>query len=452
MTELDQRRDSFSETDDSEHEDDFKQGENRFSLTEYDLDVVDDALLNPDSTEFHDHFGFRIEVKTDDEDSSDSDSDSIDSGYDNRKAGPAQNSSAAKVSAASSATTGSSEEDNESDGSVDTAMTTPTAHKHPNRLSASSVELQKAEVVTRNSASLTTVRRGRSATVSKVTPQPDAESLPPLPQEQQTRRRRATTVSRPSPSEVTKFCATKDENATTFSSTAPSSRTPPPPVADQQQQYQGEGAAVSLDQQQQQHQHQHQHYQGVGGVPLSAAPSRASSNDQFDTVSLRSAGTSFEAQSRPDSSSGFSLASFSLFKRAGSPTSTRSTQQRVVERPSQAFRERQSKRMSEYYRMQSQTPSSPSPSLHQAGSRLSYASASSYYEMLMSKFGRTSEEIQYRETPKHTALKEEAKQVLQQLRETSDQYDWGKPNLVTSAMCILDTYEPRRLLVQFCSG
>lgn len=431
MSKRDQHPDSLSDTDDSERGDDVPHGENRFSLTEYDLDVVDDALLNPDSTEFRDHFGFRIEVKTDDEDSSDSDSDSIDSGYNKKKNGTTQHSSAAvKTSATSSATTGSSEEDNESDGTVDTAMTTPTAHKHPNRLSASSVELQKAEVVTRNSASLTTVQRGRSATVSKVTPQSDPKSLPPMPQEQQqqlqTRRRRATTVSRPPPSaEFTKFSnVAKDQNAP-FSGASPSRvAAAAPPVADHQLQYQGEGD-VSLDQQ---HQQQNSnYYQRVGGVPMSAAPSHASSNDQFDTISLRSAGTSFETQSRPDSSSGFSLASFNLFKRAGSPTtSTRSTQ-RAVERPSQAFRERQSKRMSEFYRMQPQTPSSPSPSLPQASSRLSYASASSYYEMIMSKFGRTSEENQYRESPKHTALKDEAKQVLQQLKDSADgQYDWGK--------------------------
>ncbi|KAI8987309.1 eukaryotic and archaeal DNA primase, large subunit-domain-containing protein [Mycotypha africana] len=42
-----------------------------YDITEFDLDVVDDALLNPNSKEYMDHFGFRIQVRTDDEESSD---------------------------------------------------------------------------------------------------------------------------------------------------------------------------------------------------------------------------------------------------------------------------------------------------------------------------------------------------------------------------------------------
>ncbi|KAI9252455.1 rab-GTPase-TBC domain-containing protein [Sporodiniella umbellata] len=47
-----------------------------FQMAQYDLDVVDEALLNPHNKEFMDHFGFKIQVKTDDEGSSEDDSSS----------------------------------------------------------------------------------------------------------------------------------------------------------------------------------------------------------------------------------------------------------------------------------------------------------------------------------------------------------------------------------------
>ncbi|KAI8986941.1 rab-GTPase-TBC domain-containing protein [Pilobolus umbonatus] len=50
-------------------------------MVEYDLDVVDDALMNPHNKEFMDHFGFTIHVRTDDEDSSDDDSAISDTEY-----------------------------------------------------------------------------------------------------------------------------------------------------------------------------------------------------------------------------------------------------------------------------------------------------------------------------------------------------------------------------------
>jgi hypothetical protein len=65
---------SASQSQDSEREDD----DHDFDLHDYDLDVVDNVLNNPHQTEYYDHFGFKIEVKTDDEDSdgsSDEDSD-----------------------------------------------------------------------------------------------------------------------------------------------------------------------------------------------------------------------------------------------------------------------------------------------------------------------------------------------------------------------------------------
>lgn len=45
-------------------------------LNDYDLNVVDEAMLHPEKEEYIDHFGFRVQVKTDneyDQDTSDSD-------------------------------------------------------------------------------------------------------------------------------------------------------------------------------------------------------------------------------------------------------------------------------------------------------------------------------------------------------------------------------------------
>ncbi|RCH99201.1 hypothetical protein CU098_004737, partial [Rhizopus stolonifer] len=71
MTELYDPPVNSIDYDDSSEEEDPK-----FEMAQYDLDVVDEALLNPHNTEFKDHFGFTIQVKTDDEASSDQDSSS----------------------------------------------------------------------------------------------------------------------------------------------------------------------------------------------------------------------------------------------------------------------------------------------------------------------------------------------------------------------------------------
>lgn len=57
-------------SDDDEEEEEVN---DKFEMAQYDLDVVDEALLNPHNKEFMDHFGFKIQVKTDDEGSSDED-------------------------------------------------------------------------------------------------------------------------------------------------------------------------------------------------------------------------------------------------------------------------------------------------------------------------------------------------------------------------------------------
>lgn len=85
-------------------------------ITEYDLDVVDDALLNPNSSQYLDHFGFTIQVRTDDESSSDDDSDF---GHDDCH-------HVAKATPATTVTTTSDEDDD--DDSIDTPHHT---HHHP---------------------------------------------------------------------------------------------------------------------------------------------------------------------------------------------------------------------------------------------------------------------------------------------------------------------------------
>ncbi|KAI8370234.1 eukaryotic and archaeal DNA primase, large subunit-domain-containing protein [Blakeslea trispora] len=53
----------------------YDENDESLEMAEYDLDVVDDALLNPNSHEYMDHFGFKIHVRTDDESSSGDESD-----------------------------------------------------------------------------------------------------------------------------------------------------------------------------------------------------------------------------------------------------------------------------------------------------------------------------------------------------------------------------------------
>lgn len=67
-----EKHDYITNTERDDDESDVEQ--QAFEMADYDLDVVDDALLNPNSSEYLDHFGFRIQVKTDDESSSDDDS------------------------------------------------------------------------------------------------------------------------------------------------------------------------------------------------------------------------------------------------------------------------------------------------------------------------------------------------------------------------------------------
>ncbi|KAL0091882.1 eukaryotic and archaeal DNA primase, large subunit-domain-containing protein [Phycomyces blakesleeanus] len=80
-----------------------------------------------------------------------------------------------------------------------------------------------------------------------------------------------------------------------------------------------------------------------------------------------------------------------------------------IERPSQVYQERQSKRLSEIYK----TAVEASPA------------APSYYDMLKAKFGKpTQENVHPRETPRQIALKEETASSLKSLKDTNNDYDW----------------------------
>jgi hypothetical protein len=107
-----------------------------YELADYDLDVVDDALLNPENSEFLDHFGFKIQVRTDDESSSDDDSDF--EAEDNNKTKhnttakePEEEDLVPPTRQSLSATEKSNISSSDDDYSVDTHITTPPAQHKP---------------------------------------------------------------------------------------------------------------------------------------------------------------------------------------------------------------------------------------------------------------------------------------------------------------------------------
>lgn len=105
----------------------------------FDLNVVHDALQNPNGSEFHDHFGFRIHVQTDDEYDEDTSDDNETLQHGDEKAKNSENSSSPSpdtiaqdaVLAVSSSTTSSSSMSSSSDTytATNTAITTPTTAK-----------------------------------------------------------------------------------------------------------------------------------------------------------------------------------------------------------------------------------------------------------------------------------------------------------------------------------
>lgn len=95
--------------------------EEGYEIADFDLDVVDDALLNPTSSEYMDHFGFKIQVRTDDESSSDDDSNFGDSDHEQ----PPVSLNKPNTSSSTTTTTVTSDDD-----SIDTNLQTPHPHTH----------------------------------------------------------------------------------------------------------------------------------------------------------------------------------------------------------------------------------------------------------------------------------------------------------------------------------
>ncbi|KAF7727537.1 GTPase-activating protein [Apophysomyces ossiformis] len=372
--------------------------EDNFSLHEYDLDVVDDALMNPNGTQYLDHFGFTIQVKTDDEyddDTSDSDSDFDEDSKPAAKQQAGNNARFSGENAHKKFATSLSDDDNIS---IDTAMTTPIALKNQqlNNLPLPPV-LHENTTNTTSPAETPKIRtRGRSTTVSNVVP----------------------TLKTPPQASVIQEAIVEDQQS--FDKQR----------AEAQQLYGAIDKAINDSAPVQQETASH-HNSGrrkrSATVSKPESPIKLSNTTVPETVfeendeseDSLSDPVPAKSDSRPKSnSSSRSFSPFNVFRQSGSsPNSSRSslsssTTGNKVERPSQTFRERQSKRISTMYK--GQTP----------GHRLSQSSTT-YYEMLMSKFGRSSHESQH-ESSRHADLKDEALDQLEILKESSstDAYNW----------------------------
>ncbi|KAI9011918.1 rab-GTPase-TBC domain-containing protein [Phycomyces nitens] len=320
--------------DDSDNESMSSSGE--FSLCEYDLDVVDDALQNPGNSEFKDHFGFKIHVRTDDEDSSDSDSDPEDvpskPPTTPNPTGPSRHSNGSSVHQKSLF----SSDDDET--SIDTAMTTPTTIKN-HSLSISSLEEG--------------ISLGSTCPIPVENQLPPTQSPPPLP--------RLDTSPR-----------------------QPSHRTRPRPDS---------------------------YNKALPALPPNVSEEMTGRHHMRNN----------------SNASTMSFSTFNPFRRPISPAnSTRSSmtsiRQSSIERPSQAFRERQSRRMSEICK----SPAQQTMSMNFQLGRTVPPPVNSYYEMLLAKFGRTSQESQQIDSLKQMALKEDTYGALELAQETSPSgiYDW----------------------------
>ncbi|ORZ13570.1 hypothetical protein BCR42DRAFT_66204 [Absidia repens] len=359
---------SASHSQDSEKEED----DHDFDLHDYDLDVVDNALSNPNQSEYYDHFGFKIEVKTDDEDSDDSSDEDNDEEHADQndlsskttshgqQHSPAQsgkgcasefdttnrhqqdticrrrysNGSSNIEKSISSSTNSASDED---EYSVDTALTTPTTHQH-HRLSSSSLEFQSK-----------TTDGNLKASISTESP---------------------------------------------ISTTYPSNM---------------------------------QHHE-TQAYDVNHVPGRSSQSSNYSLSNMNPT-TGAPARTRNTTPT-------------GAPTIN------TFQRPSQAFRERQTKRMSELshimspIRSVSDTTSPPRTSTSTFSKRLSASSTmtngttsgangNSYYGMLKAKFKRSSQESDdgERETPNQIKLRQDALKLLDQERKAQPgEFDWGKIN------------------------
>ncbi|KAG0168026.1 GTPase-activating protein [Apophysomyces sp. BC1034] len=381
--------------------------DDNFSLCEYDLDVVDDALLNPNGTEYLDHFGFTIQVKTDDEyddDTSDSDSDFDEKNEPVTKQQPKDSTRFSSENPHKKSASSSSDDDNVS---VDTAMTTPTTLKNQH-LSVSSVELNNLPPLSaaheNNHISPVqtpkTTTRGRSTTVSNTVP----------------------TLKKPPPSMADQESADNDKQATDRGATTthipngldnklqndlsealPKTSSPEIPTNGRRKR----SATVSRP-------------EPPIKVGNTAVPQTVlEETEEVEEQSSDDAHT--KAHSRKSNSSTRSFSPFNAFRKSVSPSNSSrssfssSTAGHKVERPSQAYEQRISKRTSTPYKGQSHTSQTYRAS----------QGSTTYYEMLKAKFGRSSHESQ-RGSQKHAELKDEAMDQLEILKESSsaNEHNW----------------------------
>ncbi|KAG0166298.1 GTPase-activating protein [Apophysomyces sp. BC1034] len=400
--------------------------EDCFSLCEYDMDVVDDALLNPESREYLDHFGFTIQVKTDDEydeDTSDESdfSDNDQSQYTKPNTFDDIQATSTSIQHKTNITQKGTDEnrhvgrkhftsfssDDDTDLSVDTAITTPTICKD-NHLSMSSINCapdiapDSSQVATQQGENnMLKSKRGRSMTASKPTTNTQTLGALSLSASENTVDHMHSS-SRPLES-------SDRTNALTISS--PLLEEPEEPDKDEDRLLSEPEANVT------------DKSMTVDASVMDTLPASKVVDLRETTVDSNQT----ENEKRRDSngsrsSTGTSSTDMSYSKRI-SPLSY-SHRSSVFggttaykDCPSRAFQERQSKRRSEIFKALAQ-----SSVAH--GSQTSDGS-SSYYDMLMTKFGRTSQQGHRPDSPEQVALKEEINQRLQKLKETSaEDYDW----------------------------
>jgi hypothetical protein len=286
------------------------EAEEGYEMAEYDLDVVDDALLNPNNSEYMDHFGFKIQVKTDDESSSDDDSDFNASDDESTPAKhPQQN---LNPSSSTTTTTATSDDD-----SIDTNITTPHHQHHQKWLPDDPKSNYLIEPLTKN-----------------------------------------------------------DRNTATVNNAVPILKSPPSPRPDTKR-------SIPTD---------------------SDTNSRSSKDTQRSSISRHSI-----------------LSAFNNPFKSARPASVTSIQSPAsLQRPSETYKQRQSKRYSEAHYLQSSmigTPRSP-------------ASNHRHFDNLVSKFRRFSHNDHRHDSEKHILLKQEALAELKIYREKggfeNNSIDWGK--------------------------
>ncbi|KAF7721125.1 GTPase-activating protein [Apophysomyces ossiformis] len=414
-----------AQTDNSDNED-------SFSLYEYDLDVVDDALLNPDSGEYLDHFGFTIQVKTDDEYDEDTSDDSEYSDNEEEKyiQQSASNGEEPTVSIhpqhkSNIAQKGTDENpclhrkhfasfssDDDTDFSVDTAITTPTIGKD-NHLSMSSLN-RMSDIVLR--ASQSESERGNEqktmcgySTTGFDTTTNDVSI--------------GDSSSSPISGNVVDYAETiaQLQESGCGVHTAPLPARSENPIKDANLTPTTSEADIDGK-------------HTLAKIPGTASRSETGTDD-YPVTSNSNSQTEhkkYRDSSEGSSNLGRSSAETIAIKRSSGlshvyRSSLSGGNSLYKSSPSQTFHERQSKRRSEIFKNLTQSTTV-------RGSQTN-CGTNSYYDMLMAKFGRNSQQEKRCESPDHVALTEEICQKLQQRKESAtNDFDWDfLMQLVSSA-------------------